>query len=67
MNISLDLEPFSWMNPCGLSHISVTSVQKEMQKAGSPLSGPAMNLVKAAFKKHFASVLNYDISERHES
>jgi lipoate-protein ligase B len=67
MNINLNLEPFSWMNPCGLSHISVTSVQKEMQKAGSPLSGPAMNQVKAAFKKHFASVLNYDISERHES
>ena len=67
MNINLDLEPFSWMNPCGLSHISVTSVQKEMQKAGKPLAEPAMNQVKAAFKKHFASVLNYDISERHES
>ena len=66
MNINLDLEPFSWMNPCGLSHISVTSVQKEMQKAGNPLSGPAMNQVKAAFKTHFASVLNYDISESHE-
>lgn len=67
MNINLDLEPFSWMNPCGLSHISVTSVQKELQKAGNPLSGPVMNQVKAAFKTHFASVLNYDISEPHES
>jgi len=67
MNINLDLEPFSWMNPCGLSHISVTSVQKEMQKAGNPLSGPAMNQVKAAFKNHFASVLNYEFSESHES
>lgn len=67
MNINLDLEPFSWINPCGLSHISVTSVQNELKKAGNHLSGPVMNQVKAAFKTHFASVLNYDISEPHES
>jgi lipoate-protein ligase B len=67
MNINLDLEPFSWINPCGLSHISVTSVKNELQKAGKDFSGPAMNQVKASFKKHFASVLNYDISEPHES
>jgi len=67
MNISLDLEPFSWINPCGLSQISVTSVQNERQKTGNDSAGPAMNQVKASFKKHFASVLNYDISETHES
>jgi len=67
MNINLDLEPFSWINPCGLSHISVTSVKNELQRAGKDFSGLTMNQVKAAFKKHFASVLNYDISEPHES
>lgn len=67
LNINPDLEPFSWMNPCGLSRISVTSVKNELLKAGNDSSGPAMNQVKAAFKTHFASVLNYDISEPHES
>nr|NJM01528.1 lipoyl(octanoyl) transferase LipB [Desulfobacula sp.] len=67
MNICPDLEPFSWMNPCGLSHISVTSVRNELQKAGKDSSGPAINQVKAAFKKHFAAILNYDMSESHES
>ena len=67
MNISPDLEPFSWINPCGLPGISVTSVQNELQKAGNHSSGPSMKQVKAAFKKHFSAVLNYDMSEPHES
>ncbi len=67
MNINLDLEPFSWINPCGLADISMTSIKNEIQKAGNDPSGLSMKQVKASFKKHFSSVLNYDISEPHAS
>ncbi len=28
-NVNMDLEPFSWINPCGMSDISMTSIKKE--------------------------------------
>ena len=63
MNINLDLEPFSWINPCGLTDISMTSIKNERQKAGHDPSGLSMKLVKDAFIRHFSSVLNYVINE----
>ncbi|NQU43029.1 lipoyl(octanoyl) transferase LipB [bacterium] len=33
-NVNTDLEPFDWINPCGLSGVEVTSLQKE---TGKPL------------------------------
>ncbi len=29
-NVNMDLEPFSWINPCGMSDISMTSIKKEL-------------------------------------
>jgi len=29
LNVDLDLKPFSWINPCGLSNIGITSLQNE--------------------------------------
>lgn len=29
LNVCLDLEPFSWVNPCGLAGVSMTSVSRE--------------------------------------
>lgn len=31
INVNPDLEPFSWINPCGLSGVSMTSMQRELQ------------------------------------
>jgi len=30
LNVSLDLEPFSWINPCGLKNIQMSSMEKEL-------------------------------------
>ncbi|MFA5903475.1 MAG: lipoyl(octanoyl) transferase LipB [Desulfobacula sp.] len=65
MNINPDLEPFSWINPCGLTNISITSIEKEIKKSGKDPSGLSMKQVKDSFKKHFFSVLGYEISERY--
>lgn len=32
LNVSLDLVPFSWINPCGMRGIGVTSLQKVLSK-----------------------------------
>ena len=35
LNVNLDLTPFSWINPCGMSGIAMTSIEQEQQQAGS--------------------------------
>lgn len=65
MNINLDLEPFSWINPCGLAGILMTSVEKEIRKNGGNPTGLSMKQVKDSFIKYFSTVFNYDIKEDH--
>ncbi len=31
LNVNLDLEPFSWINPCGLTGVSMSSMKRELQ------------------------------------
>ncbi len=31
LNVNIDLEPFSWVNPCGLTDISMSSMKYELQ------------------------------------
>lgn len=63
MNINLDLEPFSWINPCGLTNVSMTSLEKEIKHRSKqiediPLS---MGLIKDAFINHFSTIFNCSI------
>lgn len=32
LNVNLDLKPYSWINPCGLSEVSMTSMARESKK-----------------------------------
>ncbi len=32
LNVNLDLEPYSWINPCGLSDVSMTSMARESRR-----------------------------------
>lgn len=59
MNINTDLEPFSWINPCGLMDVSMTSVKKEKR---SDLN-ISMKLIKNSFFEYFLSVFDYSISD----
>ncbi len=63
LNINPDLEPFSWINPCGLSDISITSIKKETNQTKSVGKNYdfAMDRIKNAFIKHFSYVFNYII------
>ena len=61
MNINPDLEPFSWINPCGLANISITSIEKEIETSGLKKNEVSMKQIKNAFIKYFSSVFNYSI------
>ena len=66
LNINPDLKPFSWINPCGLYDISITSIEKEMGKDCSMESKLnhydfSMDKVKQSFIKYFSLVFNFQI------
>jgi len=50
LNVNLSLEPFTWINPCGLDQIGITSLQKESKRDIS------MQDARQIFIKHFARV-----------
>lgn len=62
MNINPDLTPFSWINPCGLANISMTSIEKETARessSGGKKHGVSMSQAKKSLITHFSSVFNY--------
>jgi len=63
MNINPDLKPFSWINPCGLANVSMTSIEKEIAKSELDFDSKdhaiSMDKIKTGFIKHFSSVFGY--------
>ena len=51
LNVNIDLTPFSWIQPCGLQGVCMTSMQQEL---GKKLS---MDAVRNALKDYLKSVL----------
>ena len=56
LNVNIDLTPFSWIQPCGLQGVCMTSLKQEL---GGELS---MDDVCAALKKQFESVLDLNLT-----
>jgi lipoate-protein ligase B len=55
LNVNLDLTPFQWIHPCGLSGVSITSLAAETE-----VSAP-MQSVKERVLDHLKSVFRVDI------
>jgi len=58
LNVNTDLEPFSWINPCGLNNAGVTSMAKELSMK------IIMDQVKKQIKSHMEQVFRFTIKER---
>lgn len=56
LNVSLDLTPFSWINPCGLSQVGMTSLHREGAVAAN------INAVKASLFFHVAELFQVELS-----
>jgi len=55
LNINTDLEPFSWINPCGLRNIDMTSLARE-RGASCPLDA-----VQSRLRHHLAEVFGVQL------
>jgi lipoate-protein ligase B len=55
LNVNLSLEPFRWINPCGLQNIGMTSMERELSRKVS------MDRVREAMKRHFEAIFNIEI------
>ena len=55
LNVNLSIEPFTWINPCGLKGIGVTSL--EMELGGSLPIDP----VRKAVKRHLGEVFGVEL------
>ena len=55
LNVNTDLQPFSWINPCGLQNTAMTSMAKE---SGTPIN---MSRVRDALQTQFSEQLNLDL------
>jgi lipoyl(octanoyl) transferase len=64
MNINIDLEPFNWIHPCGLAHVSMTSLEKELTKQGNHASTISMTTIKISFTEHFSYVFDYRLPHK---
>ncbi len=58
LNVSLDLEPFSWINPCGLDEVRMTSLEKETGKTIFIAD------VKKVMLENLARLLKVDVIEK---
>jgi lipoyl synthase len=65
LNVNPDLTPFSWINPCGLNDIGVTSIGKELLK--NKKNKPDINEIKKALLTNFESVFGYDLKYKFEN
>lgn len=55
LNVNILLEPFDWINPCGLQNIKMTSMERELSKQ------VPMNRVRESVRHHFEAVFNVDL------
>ncbi len=56
LNVITNLEPFSWINPCGLASVSMTSVETELKALGASTCHLNMARIKQSMLKHFLSI-----------
>ena len=55
LNVNLSLTPFSWINPCGLEGVAVTSLEKELEQKIS------MEQVRRRVKHHIERVFGVEL------
>ncbi|MBN2373725.1 lipoyl(octanoyl) transferase LipB [bacterium] len=61
LNVNLSMEPFEWINPCGLKGVGVTSMEKALSNKIS------INSVCEAVKTHIESVFGIVLEDAAES
>jgi lipoate-protein ligase B len=63
LNVCPDLTPFSWINPCGLENVAMTSaaMEKAMDTQNKNKQKKLMDRVCHLFCQHFSTLFNTTI------
>lgn len=56
LNVNVDLEPFSWINPCGMKQVTMTSLERELRKKSSTTK-INIEAIKKRMTHHFKAML----------
>lgn len=67
VNACMDMTPFSWINPCGMTDVSMTSLEKELKE--STATGNVSVDMASLFTRllnHFTAYFDFTIEENHE-
>lgn len=67
LNVSMDLTPFSWINPCGMSGVSMTSLKQELEDRGYADSPLPMDAVKETLITYFCQWFHFHPVKEKES
>jgi lipoate-protein ligase B len=67
LNVSMDLTPFSWINPCGMSGLSMTSLKQELEDQGCADSPLPMDTVKETLITYFCQWFHFHPVKEKES
>jgi len=67
LNVSMDLTPFSWINPCGMSGVSMTSLKQELEDQGVVDPPLPMDAVKETLITYFCRWFQYHPVKPEES
>ena len=54
-NVNLSLEPFGWINPCGLQNIGITSMERELSRTVN------IEKVREAVKRHVETIFSVEL------
>ncbi len=59
LNVSLDLTPFSWINPCGMSGVSMTSLEQALKDQGLAHPSLPMESIKETLITYFCQWFHF--------
>ena len=57
LNVNLSMTPFEWIHPCGLTNISMTSLERELPQR------PSMQVVRKLTRKNLGDVFGQSLEE----
>ena len=59
LNVKPDLTPFSWINPCGMENVPITSVKAELKAAGRQTEVLSMDEIRDDFVTCFCRLFGF--------
>lgn len=68
LNVSMDLTPFSWINPCGMTGVSMTSLKQELERQGMTDPPLPMEAIKETLITYFCQWFHFHpVKDKEES